>query len=483
LLKEYNIDVQKLFLRMMITNIELYTRVSNIMNPENFDKSIRPIALMFKEHSTKYNVLPDPSQVKAVTGTELEPIDNMDNGHYDWFLDEFEKFTRRQELERAILKSADLLEKGDYDPVEKLIKDAVQISLQKDMGTDYFLDPRARLMALKNSNGQISTGWPSMDRKLYGGFNRGELQIFAGGSGSGKSLFMQNLAVNWSTVGLNGVYITLELAEGLCSMRIDSMMADVSSREIFKNLDEVEMKIKMISKKAGMLRIKYMPAQSTVNDIRAYCKELEVNTGKKIDFLCVDYLDLLMPVSAKVSPSDLFIKDKYVSEELRNLAKELRVLFVTASQLNRSAVEEIEFDHSHISGGISKINTADNVFGIFTSRSMRERGQYQLQLMKTRSSSGVGQKIELDFNVETLRITDPDPDGYGENQQNKNPQPSPNDILNKIKPVSNVSVQAEENKFFNSEIVDNSLSEPTNKTVIADVQSAKLKTLLNSLKK
>jgi hypothetical protein len=69
-------------------------------------------------------------------------------------------------------------------------------------------------------------------------------------------------------------------------------------------------------------------------------------------------------------------------------------------------VEEVEFDHSHISGGLSKIQTADNVFGIFTSRAMRERGRYQLQLMKTRSSSGVGMKIDLEFNIETLRISD-----------------------------------------------------------------------------
>lgn len=70
------------------------------------------------------------------------------------------------------------------------------------------------------------------------------------------------------------------------------------------------------------------------------------------------------------------------------------------------AVDEVEFDHSHISGGLSKIQTADNVFGIFTSRAMRERGKYQIQLMKTRSSSGVGQKIDLDFNIDSLRITD-----------------------------------------------------------------------------
>lgn len=462
--------MQLLFLRMMITNAELYTRVMNIMNANNFERNLKPVAEFIVEHSKKYNIMPEPAQIKATTGIDVEFIPELDEGHFDWFLDEFEKFTKRQELERAILKSADLLEKGDFDPVEKLIKDAVQISLQKDMGTDYFADPKARLMMLKSNNGQNSTGWPSMDQKLYGGFNRGELQIFAGGSGSGKSLFMQNLAVNWAQAGLNGAYVTLELSEGLCSMRIDSMMTDTSSKEIFKDIDNVEMKVKMLAKKAGKLRIKYMPAQSTVNDLRAYCKELQIQTGIKLDFLCVDYLDLLMPVSAKVSPSDLFVKDKYVSEELRNLAKELNVLFVTASQLNRSAVEEIEFDHSHISGGISKINTADNVFGIFTSRSMRERGQYQLQLMKTRSSSGVGQKIELEFNVETLRISDPNLDSG--NSQYRPPQPSPNDVLNKLKPQSIVSTDN-----INREI------EPINKKVIGDIQSAKLKSLLNSLKK
>ena len=448
---------------MMVTNAELYTRVMNIMNVQNFDKSLRPVAEFLVEHTKKFNVMPDPLQISATTGTTVDVITELDEGHYEWFLEEFEKFTKRQELERAILKSADLLEKGDYDPVEKLVKDAVQISLQRDMGTDYFADPKGRLMALKSNNGQNSTGWPSMDQKLYGGFNRGELQIFAGGSGSGKSLFMQNLAVNWAQAGLSGVYITLELSEGLCSMRIDSMMTDTSSREIFKDIENVEMKVKMVARKSGKLRIKYMPAQSTVNDIRAYCKELQIQTGMKIDFLCVDYLDLLMPVSAKVSPSDLFVKDKYVSEELRNLAKELNVLFVTASQLNRAAVEEIEFDHSHISGGISKINTADNVFGIFTSRSMRERGQYQLQLMKTRSSSGVGQKIELEFNIETLRITD--------NAEEVKPyaNPSASDILNKIKINSTVN-----------DTVQNSIT-PEPSKVVVDSQGSKLKSLLKTL--
>ena len=464
--KEYTVEMQKLFLEMMLQDAESYIRVQNIYNPKNFDKSLQPVAEFVKEHVDKHKAIPTLDQVYAVTKVKCQTVPDIREDHYSWFFEEFESFTKRQELERAILKSADMLEKGNYNPVEKLIKDAVQISLTKDMGTDYFEDPKGRLEELKASNGQVSTGWPMVDRPLYGGFNKGELQIFAGGSGSGKSLFMQNLSVNWVQQGLNGVYITLELSEGLCAMRLDSMMTNTASNQIFKTLDEVEMKVKLVKKKAGNLQIKYLPAQSNVNDIRAYLKELEINKGYKIDFLCVDYLDLIMPVSAKVSPNDLFVKDKYVSEELRNLAKELDIVFVTASQLNRSAVEEVEFDHSHIAGGLSKINTADNVFGIFTSRAMRERGRYQIQLMKTRSSSGVGTKVDLEFNVSSLRIMD-----IGEEGQQSQTRESPTELMKSIKTTTTVGEKPVQS-------ADNT-EQPK---VTAEVQSSKLKSMLNNLK-
>jgi len=404
--KDYSPELQKLFLEMILQDPMSYTRVTNIYNPENFDRSLREVAKFIKEHTDQHRAMPTIEQVKAVTGTDLKHVPDLNESHYEWFMNEFEGFTKRQELERAILKAADMLEKGDYNPVEKLIKDAVQISLTKDMGTDYFADPKQRIEKYYNSGGQVSTGWPQLDKLLYGGFSRGELNIFAGGSGSGKSLVMMNLALSWLQAGLSGVYVSLELSEELCALRTDAMLTGMGTKDIRKDIDTTTMKVRLVSKKAGNYQIKGFPAQSNVNDIRAYLKEYQVQTGRKVDFVMVDYLDLVMPVSAKVSPNDLFVKDKYVSEELRNLAKELGVLFVTASQLNRGAVEEIEFDHSHIAGGLSKINTADNVFGIFTSRAMRERGRYQIQCMKSRSSTGVGQKIDLDYDIDTMRITD-----------------------------------------------------------------------------
>jgi KaiC/GvpD/RAD55 family RecA-like ATPase len=456
---------------MMLEDAQSYVRVQNIYNPQNFDKSLRPAAEFIKEHSDKFKTLPERTQISAATGVKLQPVPDLNEGHYDWFMQEFESFTKRQELERAILKSADLLEKGDFEPVEKLIKDAVQISLTKDLGMDFWYDPEGMLTRYFDSGGQVSTGWPQMDRLLYGGFSRGELNIFAGGSGSGKSLVMMNIALNWVQQGLHGVYITLELSEELTGLRTAAMLTDMSTKDIRRDKDAAAIKIKMIGRKAGSYQVKALPAQSNINDIRAFLKEYQIKTGHKVDFIMIDYLDLLMPVSAKVSPNDLFVKDKYVSEELRNLAKELGILMVTASQLNRSAVEEIEFDHSHISGGISKINTADNVFGIFTSRAMKERGKYQIQCMKSRSSTGVGQKIDLEYNIETMRITDEggeDGDAYS-----KKPSVS---IMDSIKARSQVSPASSE-----ADPAPWNSAEPAAK-VTADVQSAKLKQLLGKIK-
>jgi archaellum biogenesis ATPase FlaH len=407
---DYGYDIQKVYLEMMLSDAESFVRCQAVFDPDSFDRRLKAPAEFLNNYVSEHNALPTLDMINAATDVKLKDVGELQENHYDWLLAEFETFSKHKALEAAILKSADLLENGDYGQCEDLVKKAVQIGLQKDLGTDYWRDPRARLEGIKSTNGQVSTGWPAMDKKLFGGFNRGELNIFAGGSGAGKSLFLANIGVNMAEKGLNVIYLTLELAESLVSMRLDSMTTGIPSRDVFKSIDDVEMKVKMIGKKSGKFQVKYMPSGKTANDVRSYIKEYEIKTGTKVDVLLIDYLDLLMPASTKVSAENLFIKDKYVSEELRNLAMELNTVFVTAAQLNRGAVEEIEFDHSHISGGLSKIQTADNVFGIFTSRAMRERGRYQLQLMKTRNSSGVGQKIDLGFDVDTLRIVGIDED-------------------------------------------------------------------------
>ena len=169
---DYSFDVQKLYLEMLLADAESFARAQNIFNPNSFDRKLQPVAKFIKEYMEEYKVMPDVDQVNAKHDIKLKSAKDLDPNHFNWLLDEFETFSRHKALERAILQSADLLEKGDYAPVEDMVKDAVSVGLTKDLGTDYFEDPKGRLEKLKNSNGQVSTGWPNLDKKLFGGFNR-----------------------------------------------------------------------------------------------------------------------------------------------------------------------------------------------------------------------------------------------------------------------------------------------------------------------
>ena len=448
--KEYNVDLQRLFVEFLAQDKDLFARVNGIIDPLYFDRELRKAVEFIQEHAAGYSALPTLEQIRATTNVELQELKDVDERHQNWFIDEFETFCKHKALEGAILESADMLEKGQYGPVERKIKEAVQIGLAKHMGTDYWQDPAERIERVRNQRGGTSTGWKDIDNKLYGGFNRGELNIFAAPSGGGKSLFLQNLALNWSIAGLNVVYITLELSEELSSMRLDSMITGMNTRDVFKNKDDVDLKVRMQGKQAGKLQIVQLPNGVTINAISSYLREFEVKNDIKVDAVLIDYLDLMMPAQSKVSPSDLYIKDKFVSEEMRNFAVEHDILFATASQLNRAAVEEVEFDHSHIAGGLSKVQTADNVIGIFTSQAMRERGRYQVQFMKTRSSSGVGQKVDLKFDISGLRIEDLDDDEAGSTMN------QPSAIFDKIKSQNKISHQ--EKNIAENSVVDSTIA-------------------------
>ena len=107
----------------------------------------------------------------------------------------------------------------------------------------------------------------------------------------------------------------------------------------------------------------------------------------------------------------MFEKDKRASEQLRSIANDYNMWVVTASQQNRGAVGQTDLNHSHIAGGISKVNTTDVYVSIIMNEAMRQQGTIAMQFLKTRSSDGVGKTIYLKWHNTTLRITDPDDSG------------------------------------------------------------------------
>ena len=88
MLKEYNIEVQKLFLEMMLEDAQSYVRVQNIYNPENFDRSLRPAAEFIKKHVNDHRTMPVLEQVKAATGIDFKHIPDLNEDHFSWFTGE-----------------------------------------------------------------------------------------------------------------------------------------------------------------------------------------------------------------------------------------------------------------------------------------------------------------------------------------------------------------------------------------------------------
>lgn len=416
------LEKQRLLLSYLISSQELFIKVSPILKTSYFDPKIKSVVNFVKDYFDEYKAPPTIDQISAETGQKVDLKPSMTRQELTYAEHQLERFCREKAIESAIWASPKLLEEQKYGEIEKLIKDAITVGLSRNIGIDYFSDPEARLRLLALNNNAIPTLWYKMDEYLGGGLNRKEMIIFSAGPGIGKSLTMSNLAKNLLQQNLNGVYISLELAEEVVAKRFDSMFSGVQQLDILKNITEVTVKIKQQQERHGALHIKRMPESSTnANHIRAYLKEFEIVNGYLPDFIVVDYLDLMCSVQS-ISAENTFARDKFISEELRAIANEFNLIMITASQLNRSAqmVDNIEdVGQAHIAGGISKVNTTDNLIAILQTPQMKARGEMMFKLLKTRSSNGVGNFFMLKFNQKTLCLENLEDEDHGGRSQTK----------------------------------------------------------------
>lgn len=401
-----NFEKQKLFLNYLISSQDLFTKVNPILESKYFDSRLKNTVAFVKSYFEQYKGPPTPEQVKAETDLAVAKQE-LSKSEVTYAEQELERFCKEKAIEGAILASPELLEKQDYGKIEALIRSALTVSLQKNIGLDYFSDPEARLKSLAQSAG-FKTGWYKLDEAIGGGLNRKEMIIFAAPSGVGKSISMSNLARNLVRLHhFHGVYYTLELSEPVVAKRFDSMFTGIPQHRVVGDMLKVATELKKIEAECGSLAIKRLPeSTTTVHDLRAHLKEYEIVRGHAPDFLVVDYLDLMSPTQ-QVSVENQFVRDKYIAEELRALADEYNLIMVTASQLNRGAqhIEDIEqLNHSHIAGGISKINTSDNFVAIYQTPQMFARGEMTFKLLKTRGASGVNSHFIMKFDGVSLRM-------------------------------------------------------------------------------
>jgi replicative DNA helicase len=209
---------------------------------------------------------------------------------------------------------------------------------------------------LESVRNTVKTQWEAIDDIADGGLGKGELGVFVAPAGIGKSWALVNVGSAAAKAGLNVIHYTLELNEAYVGLRYDSVMTGIAAQELKYNIEEVKKNVENIK---GNLIVKYFPTKgATVNTIASHIERCRAN-GFPPDMIIVDYADLLRGKGKEVR-----LELGNIYEDLRGLAGEHEIPVWTASQANRSALEDDIIGAEKIAESYSKIMTADFVVSL-----------------------------------------------------------------------------------------------------------------------
>jgi KaiC/GvpD/RAD55 family RecA-like ATPase len=287
-------------------------------------------------------------------------------------------FCRKQKLKEAMIKSVELIKSSSYDEVSKVINDALKLGTDNNHGYDYMIDFEKRF-ELKARN-PVSSGWDLIDGITRGGLGRGELGVVVAPTGAGKSMALVHLGAAALRAGKNVVHYTLELQDKTIATRYDSCLTGMNLTDIQNNKDIVFDGIKNIN---GKLLIKEYPTKTaSTMTLRAHLDKLKTR-GHRIDFIIVDYGDLLRPVT----------KDREKRQELESIYEEMRAIAQiydcvvwTASQTNRSGLNAEVITMESISEAFNKCFVADFICTI--SRTIKDKAANEGRMYVAKNRNG-----------------------------------------------------------------------------------------------
>ena len=369
-LTQFGTSFQSKIIASLLRNIKFIQTISDILEPIMFDSdSNKWIVKIIREYFYEYKKQPTLEVLKY----KIEEIDNdvLKVGVVDKLRDVWKNieatdlefvqeqtldFCKNQTLKNAILESVELLENKNYDGIKSIIDDAMKAGTTRDLGHDYIISLETRLA--DSARVTVKTPWDVVNDIMDGGLGAGELGVIVAPAGIGKSWTLQAIGASALKEGKTIVHYTLELNENYVGLRYDSIFTGVTTSNIKYYKEDVESKI---SKLPGKLLIKYFPTKgASVQTLSSHLKQIEIS-GEKPDMVIVDYADILMPVG-------IFREKRHalgtIYEDLRGLAGELEIPIWTASQANRSALEEDIIGADKVSEDYSKVMTADFVMSM-----------------------------------------------------------------------------------------------------------------------
>ena len=409
---------QETLLTYATQNADIWVRAQTILKPQYFEPEYRKVIRFVQEYYKKHGQLPPKRIIYAETKVNLDVVEDADREDIvDHILLQTEAFCRMEAARAAAIELVDKFgdprnfSKTQLAAIIKRFGDIQNISLNRDLGMEIHADIREYL-EIEKEFGAIPTKIGFLDQALGGGVSQPSLNVVSASSGQGKSIFLANIAFNYVLDGKNVIFYSLELEVPMVAKRFAAIMTDTDIGLVSSHIASVASQLKLSASSQGELWVKKFPMNTTMAEIESHYRDLCLETGKKFDVVCIDYIDVMAPVDTSIKRGELHIKDKDIAEDMNNFFHNNNIIGWTASQQTKTAVEERELKSSNVSGGRSKIDTADNLIMLRRNEEEREQERLWAIIRKARSSGGVDSKIPLRWNGKTQRMGDGDMDMF-----------------------------------------------------------------------
>lgn len=252
--------------------------------------------------------------------------------------------------------------KAETDALMKLFDDTrTALSVRSSSGLDYFGDVVQRVYSDHNTM-RVPTGYATLDEKLEGGVDRGELLVFLGGPTMGKTAFLVGAARGALLHRHRVLVVTNEVSPRRWASRVDRAVTGKTRAEILASPREAIHVITRLRQVRGRMIIKGYPSgTATVDDIAAYMDELSATENFVPDALIVDYADELQ--SARYDGDyRLGVIDVY--RKLRALGQMHDIPVLTASQAGKQAEGKVIVNMRDAAEAYAKNAVADIVIAL-----------------------------------------------------------------------------------------------------------------------
>jgi replicative DNA helicase len=318
------------------------------------------------------------------------------------------KFIKQnRSIEATLLNKVDI-ENGNYDNLEARIREAVNVSIDTDLGTSIKdLEANLKLIAdSKDEKRSLTTGFPKLDMET-GRILPGELFLYAGVSGGGKSLFLMQTALTNFQEGKKIVYFSLEMGYKRLLQRMYQNLFGRKKSEVLT----INKELADYLSDEGDLVVKQYPAGiANANMFSAFIRDLMIaKHWDEIDGIFIDYIGIMATNDPKLVKDNSFLYLKICAEEIRNLGYEFNCPVFSASQLNRDALDASSgtkgsLSSKFVSGSTGIVMTVDNF--VILIQTAADKKSNKMKLFVDKNRNGGNNTISLNVDYNTLKFSE-----------------------------------------------------------------------------